>query len=217
MRCPRCQADTRVVDSRDIEGGIRRRRECLCCGERFWTYERPELLPCPRCGHPETRVLSLQLVQASLRRQRECVSCGYHFATSERIERAGLVVIKRDGRREEYSREKLVRGVRLACAKRPVSEDQIEAVVDAVEQEIFGLGQAEVPSRRIGEAVVRRLRELDEVAYVRFASVYRQFRDIDSLLDEIAELKEWKRRVQETQHQLPLALGDDGLVVEPKL
>lgn len=162
-------------------------------------------------------MLSLQLVQASLRRQRECVSCGYHFATSERIERAGLVVIKRDGRREEYSREKLVRGVRLACAKRPVSEDQIEAVVDAVEQEIFGLGQAEVPSRRIGEAVVRRLRELDEVAYVRFASVYRQFRDIDSLLDEIAELKEWKRRVQETQHQLPLALGDDGLVEAPKL
>ncbi len=142
----------------------------------------------------------------SIRRRRECLSCGQRFTTYERIESANFYVVKKDGRREEYNRAKLVDGIRKACAKRPVSAEAIEHVVDDVQSELFRLGKAEVRSAVIGERVMSHLRDLDEVAYVRFASVYRRFTDLDGLSEEIDEFRRWKQRQAEARGQLTLPM-----------
>ena len=125
----------------------------------------------------------------AIRRRRECLRCKRRVTTYEYIEKTPLIVIKRDGRREPFEREKLLQGIRIACRKRPVSEDKIEEMVDEIEQALWELGKTEVSSREIGKEVMKRLRKLDEVAYVRFASVYREFKDVEEFVKEIKKLK----------------------------
>jgi transcriptional repressor NrdR len=124
----------------------------------------------------------------SIRRRRECVSCHQRFTTYERVEPASIVVVKKDGRREEFNPDKLRQKLRVALTKRPVSEDQIDAVISSIESEVLALNAKEVSSEQVGEAVLRRLKELDQVAYIRFASVYRQFADIEDLRREVDTL-----------------------------
>lgn len=156
MRCPRCnEVGTRVIDSRDLEGGstIRRRRECEACAHRFTTYERPE--------------------------------------------GARLVVVKRDGRREEFDRAKLMNGLLRALEKRPVTLQRIEAAVDDIESGLRARNETEVPSTEIGRLATEALRDLDQVAYIRFASVYEGFEDIDTLKREVDRLVRQRQGVAE--------------------
>lgn len=145
---------------------------------------------CPFCGHLEDKVVESRAggVGDVVRRRRECDACARRFTTYERIEDILPTVVKKDGRREPYDRQKLIRGMRIACNKRPVSMDQIEGVADAIERDVEESGRREVASSELGEEVMRRLRSLDEVAYVRFASVYKSFRDIDEFLAELGKL-----------------------------
>jgi transcriptional repressor NrdR len=146
---------------------------------------------CPWCGHLEDRVVDSREAQEgqATRRRRECLACARRFTTYERIEEVLPQVVKKDGRREAFDRAKIVEGVATACQKRPVSADRIEALVAAVEREVQELGEREIRTAVIGEAVMRRLRELDEVAYVRFASVYRAFRDVGEFMAELEGLQ----------------------------
>jgi transcriptional repressor NrdR len=125
-----------------------------------------------------------------VRRRRECLDprCKHRFTTYERMEAPRLFVVKKDGRREQFSREKILAGLRRACEKRPVSESQMEAVAADLERDLFARGESEVPSTTIGEKLLEALRNLDKVAYIRFASVYRQFRDVESFQEELATL-----------------------------
>jgi transcriptional repressor NrdR len=125
-----------------------------------------------------------------VRRRRECQSCSKRFTTYEYVERAQLTVIKNDMAREPFERQKLLRGLKMATAKRPVSAEQLEALVEEVESELFRTGEQEIRSQYIGELVMQRLRELDEVAYVRFASVYRKFQDKTEFVDELKKLQQ---------------------------
>jgi transcriptional repressor NrdR len=145
---------------------------------------------CPYCGHLEDRVVDSREAQdgQATRRRRECAGCGRRFTTYERIEEVLPQVVKKDGRREPFDRAKIVEGVAIACQKRPVSTEQVQALVSAVERELQELGEKEIRTTVIGEAVMRRLRALDEVAYVRFASVYRAFRDVGEFMTELAGL-----------------------------
>src|SRR5512141_2709613 len=145
---------------------------------------------CPYCGHLEDRVVDSREAQdgQATRRRRECAGCARRFTTYERIEEVLPQVVKKDGRREPFDRAKIVEGVAIACQKRPVSVEQVQALVGAVERELQELGEKEIRTSAIGEAVMRRLRELDEVAYVRFASVYRAFRDVGEFMTELAGL-----------------------------
>ena len=138
---------------------------------------------CPYCRTDDTRVVDSREQNSGdvIRRRRECVSCHRRFTTHERIESVSLIVVKKDGRREEFSQAKLRQKLRVALTKRPVSEDQIDQLIARVETELFAMNLKEIPSEAIGEAMLRELRELDQVAYIRFASVYRQFADIDEL------------------------------------
>jgi transcriptional repressor NrdR len=130
-------------------------------------------------------VVDTRQVGDAIRRRRECQRCRQRFTTYERVAKASIMVVKRDGRREEFDREKLYEGLRKACAKRPISTEALDQVVDQIENRLCNLGQAEVPSRLIGEMVMERLKELDGVAYVRFASVYRSFTDLEDLKREV--------------------------------
>ena len=136
---------------------------------------------CPYCDNPGSRVIDTRSVGAAIRRRRQCKGCEQRFTTYERVAKVNLLVIKRDGRREEFDRQKLFEGILKACAKRPVASEAIEAAVAGVEKRLYALGQAEVPCGLIGEMVMDELRDLDEVAYVRFASVYRQFADLNEM------------------------------------
>ncbi len=146
---------------------------------------------CPYCHHNDSRVVDSRELSGgeSIRRRRECANCGRRFTTYERVEGAGLVVVKKDGRRQEYDPDKLRRKLRVALTKRPVGEEQIESLVQRVEADLLARGTREVPSTVIGEAVLRELKELDEVAYIRFASVYRQFADLEELRREVEGLR----------------------------
>ncbi|PWU12804.1 MAG: transcriptional regulator NrdR [Bdellovibrio sp.] len=142
---------------------------------------------CPQCGHSNDRVLDTreQREGDSIRRRRECLNCKARFTTLETISRSFPLVIKKDGRREPFSRDKLLKGIQAACQKRPVGLAQMESLVDRLTSWIGNLGEREVLSRLIGERIMRELRGLDDVAYVRFASVYRTFRDIQEFLDTL--------------------------------
>jgi transcriptional repressor NrdR len=145
---------------------------------------------CPYCGHPEDRVVDSREAQEgqATRRRRECAGCGRRFTTYERIEEILPSVVKKDGRREPFDRKKILEGLKRACQKRPVSAEQIEQIATAVERRVQEMGEKEVPSTVIGEAVMERLRALDPVAYVRFASVYRAFRDVGEFMSELEGL-----------------------------
>ena len=144
-------------------------------------------MKCPKCGSDDDKVLDSRAVRdgAAIRRRRECTVCGARFTTHEEIDRDEVTVVKQDGTREPFSRQKLEKGVRIACQKRPVSEDQLQSLLDSV---VASLEGEEVPTSKIGELVMERLHALDEVAYIRFASVYRRFADVKEFLQAITEM-----------------------------
>lgn len=145
---------------------------------------------CPFCSHADTRVVDSRLGREgnNIRRRRECEKCSKRFTTYERVEEMLPLVVKKDGRREVFDRQKIVAGMQRACEKRPVSIAAIEQFVDRLEQSLQESGDKEIPSNRIGEAVMTALHEIDQVAYVRFASVYREFRDINEFMSELTEI-----------------------------
>lgn len=145
---------------------------------------------CPNCDAKNTRVLDSRPIDEgrSIRRRRECESCQYRFTTFERVEEIPLIVVKKEGTREEFNREKLKRGLIKACEKRPVSIEEIERIAFDVEKDLRNQGNSEILSDDIGELIMDRLAEVDEVAYVRFASVYRQFKDINVFMSELNEM-----------------------------
>jgi transcriptional repressor NrdR len=154
---------------------------------------------CPYCRHDETKVIDSRTSQdLSIRRRRECLSCERRFTTYERIEESPIRVIKKDGTRVPFDREKIRFGVEKACYKRPVSPEQIDTLVGSVEAAIYEDGEREVSSRRIGELVFNALRDLDKVAFVRFASVYREFQDVNDFVEELQPILDGRRR--ETLH-----------------
>ena len=145
---------------------------------------------CSNCQNKNTKVLDSRPIEEgrSIRRRRECEKCGFRFTTFERVEELPLIVVKKDGARQEFSREKLTRGLIRACEKRPVPLETMEALALDVESEMRNSGMSEVSSHEIGELVMERLAKVDEVSYVRFASVYRQFKDITVFLDELKDI-----------------------------
>ena len=147
-------------------------------------------MKCPFCGHDDSKVVDSRPTDegTSIRRRRECLKCLKRFTTYETVERMPLMLVKRDGTRQPYDRQKLLGGLVKACEKRPVSLMQLEQIVDNVEQRVFSALESEVSSKTIGELVMEQLRSVDEVAYVRFASVYRQFTDVSSFMDELNKL-----------------------------
>jgi transcriptional repressor NrdR len=148
------------------------------------------IMKCPFCDYSGTKVLDSRPVNdnQSIRRRRECEKCTRRFTTFETVEETPLMVVKKDGSREEFSRDKLLRGLIRACEKRPVSVEQLDAIVEAAERELRQTASTEISSRDIGEFVMSQLYHVDEVAYVRFASVYRQFKDIDMFMKELSAL-----------------------------
>lgn len=147
-------------------------------------------MKCPFCNFPDSKVVDSRPTDegTSIRRRRECLHCLKRFTTYETVERLPLMLIKRDGAREPYDRNKLLSGVMKACEKRPVPQARLEQLVDTVEQKLFGTLETEISSQKIGEMVMQELKAVDEVAYVRFASVYRQFKDINTFLEELNSL-----------------------------
>jgi transcriptional repressor NrdR len=145
---------------------------------------------CPFCSNPESKVVDSRSSKEgdSIRRRRECLSCGRRYTTYERIEEVAQMVIKKDGRREAFDRWKIKSGILKACEKRPVSLEQVDALIDDVERALFNTTEHEVSTDTIGLSVMERLKKLDEVAYVRFASVYRQFKDLNEFMNELKDL-----------------------------
>lgn len=147
-------------------------------------------MKCPFCSSENTRVIDSRPADdnSSIRRRRMCDDCGKRFTTYEKVETIPLIIIKKDNNREQYDRSKIEAGVLRACHKRPVSADQIDDLVDAVETEIFNREEKEIPSSVIGEIVMDKLKELEAVAYVRFASVYREFKDVNTFMNELKKI-----------------------------
>ena len=158
---------------------------------------------CPYCTFTESKVTDSRMVENGIRRRRECQSCGLRFTTYERIQATALMVSKQDNRREEFNREKLTAGIRKACAKRPVSSRTIEKMVEDIEAELQQMGHVEVPTTILGSMVMERLINLDRVAYIRYASVYRDFQDIESFERVVKDLRE-----EGPQLPLPEGQGD---------
>lgn len=147
-------------------------------------------MKCPYCNHPDTRVIDSRPADdgSAIRRRRSCDECGKRFTTYEKVETIPLIIIKKDNNREQYNRSKIERGIIRACYKRPVSAEAIQKAVERIEIKIFNLEAKEVSSTDVGEIVMDELKELDEVAYVRFASVYREFKDVNTFMDEIKKM-----------------------------
>jgi len=146
---------------------------------------------CPSCGQEDDKVIDSRSVRdgRAVRRRRECVGCGERFTTYEAIETKPVLILKRDGRRVAYARDKVLAGIAKACEKRPVTLEQIETIVEAIELKLAGIPAAEVPTQIIGKLILQALREVDEVAYIRFASVYRSFQNVDEFLEELRGLQ----------------------------
>jgi len=166
-------------------------------------------MQCPYCGHNDSRVTDSRDVNEGIRRRRQCLGCGARFTTYERVQPVSLFVIKKDTRREVFDREKLLAGMRKACEKRPLPVDSVDRLADEIEAELYALGRAEVSSSVIGDAVMRRLRSLDHIAYIRFGSVYRDFADITALKQEVDTLLEGALLVPPPVGQLPLLPDDE--------
>lgn len=146
-------------------------------------------MKCPYCGKENTRVIdSRPTDDSSIRRRRQCDECGKRFTTYEKVETLPLIVVKKDNNREPYDREKIVAGIVRSCHKRPISMKQIYDMVDDIEGQIFNMEEKEIPTTTIGSIVMDKLKDLDEVAYVRFASVYREFKDVNTFMDEIKKI-----------------------------
>lgn len=179
----------------------------------MWWLKRVEWFKmlCPYCNNTDSRVIDSREAIEGVRRRRECLRCGLRFTTYERIQTTVLVVAKRDGRREEYNRDKLTGSVQKACVKRPLPTGTIGKLIDDIEVHLQGLGRAEIPSVAIGEMVMERLRTIDPVAYIRFSSVYRDFADVESFKDAVYALEKAQKPLDkyDTSPQLPLM--DDEL------
>ena len=147
-------------------------------------------MKCPFCGETDSKVIDSRPAEdgSSIRRRRQCNGCKKRFTTYEKVETIPLIVIKKDNNREPYDRQKIVSGILRSCHKRPISADQINRLVDEIETEIFNQEEREIPAQEIGEIVMNRLKDLDAVAYVRFASVYREFKDVNTFMDEIKKI-----------------------------
>jgi len=165
---------------------------------------------CPYCGYHDSRVLDSREVNDGIRRRRQCLGCNARFTTYERLPPASLFVIKKDKRREEFNKNKLLTGIRKACEKRPLPTDTVDKLADDIEAELYGQSRAEMPSSVIGDMVMRRLRSLDDIAYIRFASVYREFTDITTLKQEVDSLAGGEIKASRSTAQLPL-LPDEEL------
>lgn len=167
-------------------------------------------MKCPFCGSPSSsiRVIDTREVIDGIRRRRECEACKQRFTTYERIAGMNLYVIKRDGRREEFDKEKLIKSMLTASSKRPVSTTVVEQAAQEIESRLYSLGKSEINSLKIGEFVMEALRVIDDVAYVRYASVYRRFTDVDSMAEEIQNLIARKQREAELKNQMPLPMED---------
>ncbi len=153
-------------------------------------------MKCPFCGHENTRVIDSRPAEEnnSIRRRRVCDECDKRFTTYEKVETIPLIIIKKDNNREAYDRSKIEAGVLRACHKRPISANQINHLVDEVETEIFNMEEKEISSQVIGELVMNKLKDLEAVAYVRFASVYREFKDINTFMDELKKVMSTKEK-----------------------
>ena len=151
-------------------------------------------MKCPFCESQEDKVIDSRVSKEgnAIRRRRECLKCGKRFTSYERVEELAPMVIKKDGRRESFNADKIRSGLLIACKKRPIETEKIDEIVDNIEKKLIGLGEKEIPSSSIGEEIMAALKELDKVAYVRFASVYRQFKDISELMDEVKTLFDHK-------------------------
>lgn len=148
-------------------------------------------MKCPYCGHKDDKVLDSRSIRddEGIRRRRECLECGRRFTTYEDIEEVRLIVAKKDQRREPFDRSKILKGMHTACEKRPISVAQLDAAADEIERALYNIGEKEISSYAIGDMVIAKLKELDQVAYVRFASVYRQFEDVTQFKEIIAVLE----------------------------
>lgn len=144
-------------------------------------------MKCPHCGHRDSRVIDTRTAGDGIRRRRECKACKKRFTTYEQVA-ASLLIIKRDGRRDPYDRQKLLHGILIACAKRPIPHTAIESMVNAIEEELASLGRAEIKSEVVGSLVLQHLRELDPMAYIRFAMVYLKLSDLEALQEHIGRL-----------------------------
>lgn len=151
-------------------------------------------MKCPYCGNPDTRVIDSRPAEdgSSIRRRRSCDTCGKRFTTYEKVETIPLIVIKKDNNREQYDRGKIEKGILQACYKRPVPAEVIRKTVEQIETEIFNREEKEIPSKVIGEIVMHKLKDLDGVAYVRFASVYREFKDVNTFMEELKSILDKK-------------------------
>jgi transcriptional repressor NrdR len=169
------------------------------------TSQKAATMKCPACGAIDDKVIDSRLGKDNsvIRRRRQCLNCQKRFTTYERIEEILPYVIKKDGRREPFDRRKIVEGMRRACEKRPISIDRIESVADALEQELMERPEKEISVQYIGERVMTELQQMDDIAYVRFASVYRSFRDIEEFVREIKELYELKEAREQRRAEPP--------------
>jgi len=166
---------------------------------------------CPYCGYYDSKVIDSRDVNDGVRRRRQCLSCYSRFTTYERLQPASLFVIKKDERREEFSRDKLLAGIRKACETRPLPTGAIDKLVDDIEAELYHLGKSEMPSAIIGDMVMEGLKSLDYIAYIRFASVYRDFTDITALKREVDTLLNTEAEVSQPTEQLPLLPNEKPL------
>jgi transcriptional repressor NrdR len=167
---------------------------------------------CPYCGYHDSRVMDSREINEGIRRRRQCIGCGARFTTYERIQPVSLFVIKKDNRREVFNREKMLSGMRKACEKRPLPTDVVDRLADEIEAELYNSGRAEIPSTMIGDAVMKRLKGLDHIAYIRFASVYREFADITALKQEVDTLMGDEVEVAPPSGQLPLLPDEEAEV-----
>lgn len=159
---------------------------------------------CPHCEYDDSKVIDSRSVESGIRRRRECLECGARFTTYERVDNSIMSIVKKDRRRESFDREKLLVGLRRACQKRPLPTGTVEKLADDIEYELQRMGRTEVPSSKVGEMVMEKLLSLDQIAYVRFASVYRSFADISSLKKVVDDLVS----VPDGGSQLPLIAGE---------
>ena len=161
-------------------------------------------MDCPYCGYCDSKVIDSRDVDDGIRRRRQCLKCNSRFTTYERLQPSGLFVIKKDQRREEFSRDKLLAGIRKACEKRPLPSGTVDKLADDIEAALYQLGKVEIPGAVIGDMVMEGLKKLDEIAYIRFASVYRDFTDITALKEVVDTLVSGEAGISPTTSQLPL-------------
>ena len=167
-------------------------------------------MDCPFCGYHDSKVIDSRDINDGIRRRRQCLKCGSRFTTYERLQPAGLFIIKKDERREEFNRDKLLTGIRKACEKRPLPSGAVDKVADDIEAELYRSGRLEVPGTVIGDMVMEKLKSLDHIAYIRFASVYRDFTDITTLKEVVDTLVSDESGATHPANQLPL-LSTDSL------